>query len=176
MYGKMHLCNIGVIIIGRLTGICLNYNCFTFFVVSNGKQSFLKLNRICLPNTDKVPVPVRSDLSLPLWSMSRIRFKYWYSSWCSTLFASPFSFDDFESPLAEQRSIFVVDGTVSEIFTLLWFSERISHLLVTENNNSNIWNNFNDFKIVNIIWPVMLHFGASSIISRKISPDRIKFH
>ena len=137
---------------GRLTGICPNYNCFTFFVVSKGKQSFLKLNRICLPNTENVPVPVRSDLSLPLWSMSRIRFKYWYSSWFSTLIAAPFSFEDFELPFAEQRSIFVVYGTVSQICALLRFSERISHLLVTENNNSSIWNNFNDFKIVNIIF------------------------
>ena len=29
----------------------------------------------------RVPVPVRSGRCSPFWRMSRIRFRYWYSSW-----------------------------------------------------------------------------------------------
>ena len=54
------------------------------------------------------------------------------------MFAAPFSLEDFESPLAEQKSIFVVDATVKKIFALLRFSERIFHLLVIQNHKSNI--------------------------------------
>ena len=100
--------------------------------------------------------------------MSRIRFKYWYSSWCSTLIAAPFSFEDFESPLAEQTSIFVVDGTVSEIFALLRFSERISHLLVVQKKDQ-------VYLEGKCAGPLILYLGATFIICRKISPDRINF-
>ena len=41
---------------------------------------FLRLNRIWAPKIDLVPVPVRSVLTLPLFRMFLMRFKYWFSS------------------------------------------------------------------------------------------------
>ena len=63
----------------------------TRFVVSSGRMSSGgcegsdegrdSLNFICAgANIEYVPVPVRSGRCSPSWRISRIRFRYWYSS------------------------------------------------------------------------------------------------
>ena len=49
----------------------IDFRC-TFLVVTSGKPS-ASGKRICQPNTDSVPVPVRSDLRVPCSSTWRIR-------------------------------------------------------------------------------------------------------
>src|SRR5579863_2846019 len=49
---------------------------WSFLVVSAGKPS-ASGKRACAPNTESVPVPVRSALDLPLSSTSRSRSRYW---------------------------------------------------------------------------------------------------
>src|SRR6056300_194375 len=50
-----------------------------FFVVSRGNPSHIQC-LICLPNTEMVPVPVRSDFSTPFCRMSINRDWYWVSN------------------------------------------------------------------------------------------------
>src|SRR4051812_38639176 len=51
---------------------------WTFLVVSSGKPA-ARSNRICQPNTDSVPVPVRSLLRCPCSSTCRIRSRYCFT-------------------------------------------------------------------------------------------------
>src|ERR1041384_2028208 len=48
----------------------------SFFVVSAGKL-FCNGNRACAPNTENVPVPVRSALNLPCSITCRSNSRYW---------------------------------------------------------------------------------------------------
>ena len=50
----------------------------SFFVVSSGKL-IARSNRICAPNTERVPVPVRSVLVAPRASTVASRSRYWRS-------------------------------------------------------------------------------------------------
>ncbi len=49
----------------------IDFRC-SFLVVITGKP-LARSKRICQPKTERVPVPVRSDLSLPFSSTWRIR-------------------------------------------------------------------------------------------------------
>src|SRR5262249_30159828 len=49
---------------------------WSFFVVSRGNPSS-RANRIWCPNTDNVPVPVRSRFSTPRLRISSIKSRYW---------------------------------------------------------------------------------------------------
>src|SRR4051812_26467705 len=55
----------------------IDFRC-SFLVVSKGKLS-LSAKRICRPKTDRVPVPVRSDLGVPVSSSSARRSRYCFS-------------------------------------------------------------------------------------------------
>src|SRR5687768_549827 len=53
----------------------MDFRC-TFLVVTSGKPSF-RSNRICQPNTLRVPVPVRSVLAVPCSYTWRMKSSYW---------------------------------------------------------------------------------------------------
>lgn len=112
----------------------LNFFSLNWLIQENSKTSRME-NLIIAPNFPMVPTPVLSSFFVPFSSISRIKFKYWYSAW-SFWFSIKFALIETQKKNLNglgNRCKNTCRGT-SEIFNFLFIYLRTRQLIIANKN------------------------------------------